>query len=160
MLPFEKRLEMARNALAQADFVLLGGGAGLSAAAGLDYGGARFERYFSDYKEKYGITDMYAGMFYPFRSSEERWAHHARHILVNRFEEPASPLYRRLFSLLKSGSTSSSPPMSRANSKRRDSIPQKSSRCRAITDFYSARRDATTDSTPTKDLSGKWRAGR
>lgn len=99
MLPFRQRLEQAREALLRADFLLLGGGAGLSAAAGLDYGGARFDKYFSDYKERYGISDMYAGMFYPFGSAEERWAHHARHILVNRFEEPASPLYRRLFSL-------------------------------------------------------------
>lgn len=99
MLPFRQRLEQAREALLRADFLLLGGGAGLSAAAGLDYGGARFDKYFSDYKERYGISDMYAGMFYLFGSAEERWAHHARHILVNRFEEPASPLYRRLFSL-------------------------------------------------------------
>ena len=44
--------------LAEADAVIIGAGAGLSESAGMDYNGARFERYFGGFTEKYGISDM------------------------------------------------------------------------------------------------------
>lgn len=97
---FSGRLLRARAALAQAEAVLIGGGAGLSAAAGIAYGGERFLRYFSDYRDRYGFGDMYEGMFYPFPTQEEIWAHHARHILVNRFEAGETELYRTLKALV------------------------------------------------------------
>lgn len=53
-----------------ADAVVTGAGAGLPASAGLTYSGERFED--NDFQEKYGISDMYAGGFYPFESLEER----------------------------------------------------------------------------------------
>lgn len=40
-------------------------------AAGFTYAGERFEKYFSDFKQKYGFTDMYSGGFYPFETLEE-----------------------------------------------------------------------------------------
>ena len=58
--------------------VLIGAGAGLSAAAGLSYGGERFVRNFAPFIEKYGMTDMYAAGFYPFPSEEARWGYWAR----------------------------------------------------------------------------------
>ena len=63
-----------REALADADAVVIGAGAGLSASAGLIYSGQRFRRYFGDFQAKYGIRDMYSGGFYPFESPEESWA--------------------------------------------------------------------------------------
>ena len=50
-----------RKALDDADAVVVGAGAGLSAAAGFAYAGERFQRYFSDFEKKYGFHDMYAG---------------------------------------------------------------------------------------------------
>ena len=76
--------------------VLIGAGAGLSAAAGLVYGGERFERNFAPFIEKYGMTDMYSAGFYPFPSEEARWGYWARHVWVNRHEPEALPLYRAL----------------------------------------------------------------
>ena len=64
-------IERLREALDTADAVLIGAGAGLSASAGLTYSGERFERYFSDFYRKYGISDMYSGGFYPFATLEE-----------------------------------------------------------------------------------------
>lgn len=93
---FDRRIAAAAAALGAAERIVAGGGAGLSAAAGLEYGGARFDAHFADFKQAYGIADMYAGMFYPFATAEERWAHHARHIYVNRFEPAPLPLYRTL----------------------------------------------------------------
>jgi len=89
----EKRIRKAKEAIEHSEYILIGGGAGLSAAAGLTYSGKRFEDHFSDFMEKYGFTDMYSGTFYPFQTEEELWAHWARHIDVNRYLMPATRLY-------------------------------------------------------------------
>ena len=76
-------------------------GAGLSAAAGFTYAGERFEKYFSDFGEKYGFHDMYAGGFYPYQTPEEHWAYWSRYILVNRYTDPPKPVYQALFDIVK-----------------------------------------------------------
>ena len=90
-----------REALAAADAVVVGAGAGLSASAGLTYSGERFRRYFGDFQAKYGIRDMYSGGFYPFGSLEEYWAWWSRQILVNRYEKAPEPVYENLLDLVK-----------------------------------------------------------
>lgn len=97
----EQRINAARTAIANSEAILIGGGAGLSAAAGLDYGGKRFTDNFADFIEKYGITDMYSGSFYPFETEVESWAHWARHINVNRYAMPATPLYQEIYELVR-----------------------------------------------------------
>lgn len=93
-----KRLKEEFNT---ADAILIGAGAGLSASAGFDYSGERFEKYFSDFKEKYGITDMYSGGFYDFDTLEEYWAWWSRHILINRYDCEVGKPYKALFSIVK-----------------------------------------------------------
>ncbi len=88
------------RALDGADAVLVGAGAGLSTSAGFTYGGARFERHFSDFAAKYHFHDMYSGGFYPFPTEEERWAFWSRFILLNRYQDPPRPVYRWLRRLL------------------------------------------------------------
>lgn len=100
MQHYQKRIAAARQALRQAEFILIGGGSGLSAAAGLGYSGKRFTDNFADFIEKYGITDMYSASFYPFETQEEFWAHWARHIDVNRYSQGPTPLYRDLLGLV------------------------------------------------------------
>ena len=90
---------MAR-ALETADAVVVGAGSGLSASAGLTYSGERFERYFGDFQEKYGIRDMYSGGFYPFASLEEQWAWWSRQIFLNRCQKAPRPVYDRLLELV------------------------------------------------------------
>ena len=90
-----------REALAAADAVVVGAGAGLSASAGLTYSGERFRRYFGDFQAKYGIRDMYSGGFYPFESLEEYWAWWSRQILVNRYEKAPEPVYENLLHLVR-----------------------------------------------------------
>ena len=68
------QIDRLRRALWEADAVLVGAGAGLSAAAGFTYSGERFQRYFGDFAAKYGIRDMYSGGFYLFPTPEEFWA--------------------------------------------------------------------------------------
>ncbi len=100
----EKKIQTAKNLIAEADVLVIGAAAGLSEAAGLHYGGPRFRQHFSDYMERYGLTDMYSSAFYPFASPEEKWAYWARHIQLNRYGE-SLPLYRELHELVKDKET-------------------------------------------------------
>ena len=95
------RIERLREEIDTADAILIGAGAGLSTSAGLTYGGERFEKYFSDFKERYGITDMYSGGFYPYHTLEEYWAWWSRQIYVNRYDVEAGKPYKRLLELVK-----------------------------------------------------------
>lgn len=90
-----------KQALDSADAILIGAGAGLSTAAGLTYSGERFMRYFSDFHEKYGITDIYSGGFYPFNSVEEYWAWWSRHIYYNRYGVEVGRAYLDLLEIVK-----------------------------------------------------------
>ena len=87
--------------LQTADAVVVGAGAGMSTSAGLTYDGERFERYFSDFRRKYGITDMYSGGFYPYDTLQEYWAWWSRQIYVNRYDQPAGKPYTDLLELVR-----------------------------------------------------------
>ena len=97
----EAQLKRLKVALDGADAVVIGAGAGLSTSAGFTYSGERFDRYFFDFKAKYGIGDMYSGGFYPFPDAETRWAWWARHICYNRYIDAPKPVYRDLLALVK-----------------------------------------------------------
>lgn len=51
---YEEQVRAAAGLLSEADAVVIGAGAGLSAAAGLTYGGKRFTDNFGEFIEKYG----------------------------------------------------------------------------------------------------------
>ena len=97
---FQKRIDRARTLIDRAEYILIGGGAGLSAAAGLTYSGERFSANFADFIGRYGMSDMYSAAFYPFKTPEEKWAYWSRHIDLNRYLPPALPLYKRLHALV------------------------------------------------------------
>lgn len=98
---FAQQIERLSKALQGADTVLIGAGAGLSAAAGLTYAGERFQKHFADFAAKYGIRDMYSGGFYPFPSPEEYWAWWSRQIFLNRYDVPAGRPYLDLLRLVR-----------------------------------------------------------
>lgn len=100
MHSYEKRIQQAENALKQAEYILIGGGAGLSDAAGLKYSGSRFADNFASFIDKYNFKDLYTSSFYSFETEEERWAYWAKHISINRYETPAANLYKDLFRLV------------------------------------------------------------
>ena len=93
---YSDKLSRLKDKIAAADAIVIGAGAGLSASAGFDYSGERFEKYFADFHKKYGITDMYSGGFYPFETLNEYWAWWSRHILVNRYNAPIGKPYSDL----------------------------------------------------------------
>ena len=95
-LPLVERLN---EAIAAAEAILIGAGAGLSTSAGFTYSGERFEKYFSDFGAKYGFTDMYSGGFYPFKTLEEFWAYWSRYIMINRYTDAPKSVYENLRNL-------------------------------------------------------------
>ena len=97
---FLSRIEALNEALSKADTILIGAGAGLSTSAGFTYSGERFEKHFSDFRVKYGITDMYSGGFYPFKTLEEFWAYWSRQIMINRYTDAPKPVYENLRKLV------------------------------------------------------------
>ena len=60
------KIQEAKKIIEEADKVVIGAGAGLSAAAGLTYSGSRFQVFFKDYIARYGMQDMYSAAFLSF----------------------------------------------------------------------------------------------
>lgn len=96
-----EQLERLKSAIKIADCVVIGAGAGLSTSAGFVYTGERFQKYFSDFEEKYGFHDMYSGGFYPYRTPEEHWAYWSRYIFINRYMDAQKPVYDDLLTLVR-----------------------------------------------------------
>lgn len=97
----EENIQRLKEEIETADAIVIGAGAGLSTSAGFVYSGERFEKWFSDYAEKYGFRDMYSGGFYPYKTKEEFWAYWARYIYINRYLDAPKPVYEELFSFVK-----------------------------------------------------------
>ena len=97
---FSERLADLQRLIADADYVLIGAGAGLTTAAGIDYAGEDFRREFREWIDRYGITDLYSAGFYPFETDEERWAMWAKHIWFSRYRTGALPLYKKLLKMV------------------------------------------------------------
>ena len=93
-------IEKLKEKIRTADAVVIGAGAGLSTAAGFTYSGERFEKYFSDFRKKYGFEDMYSGGFHPYQTPEEHWAYWSRYIYINRYMDAHKPVYDDLLKLV------------------------------------------------------------
>lgn len=98
---YNEKIQRLGNVLEEADVVIIGAGAGLSTSAGFVYDGERFQKYFGDFKEKYGFRDMYSGGFYPYDTLEEHWAYWSRYIYMNRYMDAPKPVYDELLALVK-----------------------------------------------------------
>lgn len=101
---YEEQIRHATKMLERADAILIGAGAGLSAAAGLTYGGKRFTDHFQEFIDKYGkmyMRDMYSSGFYPFPTEEAKWGYWSKHAYINRIEPEGLLLYRKLYGMVK-----------------------------------------------------------
>jgi len=101
MKTYSEKIKEIKKLIDSADAVFIGAGAGLSTAAGYIYTGERFDKYFSDFKGKYGFSDMYSGGFYPYKTPEEMWAFWSRYIYINRYMPIPKDTYSKLFELVK-----------------------------------------------------------
>lgn len=98
-MPYEEQIQRAAKMLGEAEFILVGAGAGLSTAAGLTMGGARFTENFQEFIDKYGgpyMKDMYSAGFYPFPTEEAKWGYWSKSGMINRVLPGPLPLYEKV----------------------------------------------------------------
>lgn len=93
--------ETLSRLISEAEYIVIGAGAGLSTAAGFEYGGENFRQNFPYMYQKYGYRDMYTSGFHHFDSLEEKWAYWSKMIYLNRYKDGPKDLYIRLFNLFK-----------------------------------------------------------
>ena len=89
--------EKLKLAIEKSDYILIGAGAGLSASAGFLYSGKRFDDNFSEYREKYGLTDMYSAGFYNYPTLEDFWGFFSLFVYINRYDK--LPYFRRFLGI-------------------------------------------------------------
>ncbi len=98
--PYEEQIERAAAYIREAEYVLLGVGAGMSTAAGAEYGGEFFREHFAEFIERYGdngyMRDMYSAGFYPFPDEESRWGLWCRLALLAGADLDVTPLHKTL----------------------------------------------------------------
>lgn len=98
---YSDKILQIKEKIGEADAVVIGAGAGFSTSAGFVYDGERFEKYFSDFRKKYGFSDMYSGGFYPYKTLEKHWGYWCRYIYINRYMDAPKPVYQNLYELVK-----------------------------------------------------------
>ena len=101
MEKYNSRILQAKQAIQQADCIIIGAGSGLSTAAGLLYSGEKFEKDFKEFIGKYYFDNLYSASFYEFKTQEEKWAFFAKMIKINRYNEKTLKLYQELYEVVK-----------------------------------------------------------
>ena len=96
-----ENVEKIKKLINEADAIVVGAGAGLSTAAGFEYGGKTFMDNFKYMYDNYGYQDMYSAGFHHFDSSEEKWGYWSKFIYLERYKDGAKPLYKKLLETLK-----------------------------------------------------------
>jgi NAD-dependent SIR2 family protein deacetylase len=100
---YDEQIKKAAEIIKNADYVLIGAGAGMSAAAGAQYGGAWFEANFGEFQKKYGkghyMQDMYSAGFYPFPDEESFWGYWSKQALLGGAHLDVTPLHKTLLEL-------------------------------------------------------------
>ncbi|AJQ95685.1 SIR2 family NAD-dependent protein deacylase [Gynuella sunshinyii] len=87
--------------LNECDAVLIGAGAGLTSAAGIDYWDEQaFARIFPGWIKR-GFTAQYQLMGYSHWSQEEQWGYYKTHLDYVYFSQQSNPLYQSLYQLVK-----------------------------------------------------------
>ena len=95
-----ERIKTLYQAMTNSDYILLGAGAGLSAAAGISFADEKaFKAQFPVLWQK-GIHSDYQTFSYKAWSLEQRWAYWAKHITQVRYNTPPLTLYTQLLTLL------------------------------------------------------------
>lgn len=79
--------QVLQGLLDEADAIVVGIGAGMSAADGFKYIGSRFTDAFPDFIEKYGLLDMLQASLFDFESVEEYWAFQSRFVVLNYLDQ-------------------------------------------------------------------------
>ena len=97
-----QKTEILKTALDKTEALIIGAGAGLSSAAGLDYDNAdTFNAIFPGYHDRYGMRSINEADFYQFPTQEEQYAWWVRNISVIRYDYPPGKPYLDLHRIVK-----------------------------------------------------------
>ncbi len=96
----QEQIALLANTMKQADYILIGAGAGLSAAAGLSFADEKLFRKRYPYWAERGRHSEYHMFSFRDWTIEQQWAYMADHISRVRFETPPLPLYQTLKTIL------------------------------------------------------------
>ena len=103
-VPDEVQIKKATACIRAADCILLGAGAGMSTAAGAEYGGRFFEENFAEFQKIYGkgpyMQGMYSAGFYPFPDQESKWGCWSHQALMADTDPDVTPLHKTLLDAL------------------------------------------------------------
>jgi len=74
---YQDHITTLLHKIQEAEIVIVGGAAGMSAAAGYNWYQTDdiFLKYFKKFADKYGIESIFYGFYHPFETREERWAY-------------------------------------------------------------------------------------
>ncbi|URZ07071.1 SIR2 family NAD-dependent protein deacylase [Clostridium felsineum] len=99
---YEEGIETLMQKIEEAEVIVVGGAAGMSAASGYNWykDDAMFRKYFNVFAEKYGIESIFSGFYYRFQTEEERWAYLAT-LIKFVAEVPVGEPYKDLYEILK-----------------------------------------------------------
>lgn len=92
--------DVLHNLIEEADAIVIGIGAGMSAATGFTYIGPRFTDAFPDFIEKYRFLDMLQASLFEFEDFQEYWAFQSRFTLQNFFDQPVGKAYVDLHKIM------------------------------------------------------------
>ncbi|MCM3072868.1 MULTISPECIES: SIR2 family NAD-dependent protein deacylase [Staphylococcus] len=97
---YNRQSDILADALNEADAVVIGIGAGMSASDGFTYIGERFTQNFPDFIKKYGFFDMLQASLHTFESWQEYWAFQSRFVALNYLDQPVGASYTALNQIL------------------------------------------------------------
>jgi NAD-dependent SIR2 family protein deacetylase len=101
-IDLDQKAVILKAAIEKAEALIIGAGAGLSAAAGLDYDDTTtFNTLFPGYHDRYGLKTISEVGFYQFPTPEEQYAYWMRHICAIRYDFPAGKPYLDLHRIIK-----------------------------------------------------------
>lgn len=102
--PYSQQVKKATEMIEKSEYVLIGAGAGMSTAAGAQYGGKFFQKNFGEFQKKYGkgsyMQDMYFAGFYPFPNEESYWGYWSKQALLGGIQLDVTPLHKQLLDAL------------------------------------------------------------
>ena len=98
----QRSIRQLADQIIKADAIVIGGGSGLSAAAGYDHyhWSAALSNALSDFREHYGFRSPWDGFYYCFSSYEEQWGYYSRYIRFMQ-EAPVGKPYLDLKEIVK-----------------------------------------------------------
>lgn len=99
---YEERLQIFIKQIQLADAIIVGGGSGISSAAGYNHYHSKqiFENNFIQFEKQYGFSSLFDAYYYLYSTHEERWGYFSQYIKFMYEANPGKP-YLDLYEILK-----------------------------------------------------------